>query len=116
MTKARIQPLCRANNIILGCYDGLRVFSRSVTDRDNALFLYNNHFCLIRKSENLSFEKALKERKDIFKIVDNYLTEENAKSHFKYEFTPNKIEPLLTNSVICDLETQNTDRARPYVF
>ena len=44
MTKARIQPFCRANNINLGCFDGIKVFPRSVTDIDNALFLYNNHF------------------------------------------------------------------------
>ena len=44
MTKARIQPFCRANNINLGYWDGERVFPRSVTNRDNALFLFNNHF------------------------------------------------------------------------
>ena len=47
MTKAKIQPFCRANNINLGYYDGERVFPRSVTDKNNALYLYNNHFCLI---------------------------------------------------------------------
>ena len=44
MTKARIQPFCRANNINLGYFDGERVFPRSVMDRNNALYLYNNHF------------------------------------------------------------------------
>ena len=39
MTKARIQPFCRAKNVNLGYYDGTRVFPRSVTDRINALFL-----------------------------------------------------------------------------
>ena len=38
MTKARIQPFCRANIINLGYYDGERVFPRSVTERNNALF------------------------------------------------------------------------------
>ena len=38
MTKARIQPFCRANNINLGYVDGTRVFPRSVIHRDNALF------------------------------------------------------------------------------
>ena len=31
MTKARIQPFCRANNINLGHFDGTRVFPRTVT-------------------------------------------------------------------------------------
>ena len=39
MTKARIQPFCRANNIILGYYDGDGVFPRSVTNRDSASYL-----------------------------------------------------------------------------
>ena len=45
MTKARIQPFCRANNINLGYYNDDRVFPRTVTNRDSALYLYNNHFC-----------------------------------------------------------------------
>ena len=43
MTKARFQPFCRANKINLGYYDGERVFPRSVTDRNNAFYLYNYH-------------------------------------------------------------------------
>ena len=47
-------------------------------------------------------------------MVDSYITEENFDSHFKYEFIPNKVESHLTNFVVYDLETHNTDRARPY--
>ena len=90
MTKARIQPFCRANNINLGYWDGERVFSRSVTNRDNALFLFNNQFCLIWKSEGVSFKQAVQELNDNFKMVDNFITEENVISHFKYEFIPKK--------------------------
>ena len=114
MTEARIQPFCRANNIDLGLFYGIRVFSRSVTGRNNALFLYKNHFCLIWKSENISFKKAIKEWKDKFKINGNYITKENVKSHFEYIFTPKKIESHLTNFIVYDLETHNTDRTRPY--
>ena len=78
------------------------------------MFLFDNHFCLIWKSEGVSFNQAIKELKDNFKIVDNYITEENVKSHFKYEFIPKKIESHLTNFSVYDLETQNTDRAKPY--
>ena len=66
MTKARIQPFCRANNIILGYYDGDGVFPRSVTNRESALFLYNIHFCLIWKSQGVSFNQAIQDLKNNF--------------------------------------------------
>ena len=116
MTKGRIQPFCRANNINLGYYNEDRVFPRSVTNRDSALFLFNSHFCAIWESEGVSFIRAMKELKDKVKIVDNYITEENVKSHFEYIYKPKKIESHLTNFIAYDLETHNTDRARPYVF
>ena len=84
MTKARIQPFCRLNNINLGYYDGDRVFPRSATERNNALYLYNNHFCLIWKSEGVSFIQPTQELKDYFKLVDIFITEENVISHFEY--------------------------------
>ena len=90
MTMARVQPFCRANNINLGYYNKDRVFPRTVTNRDSALYLYNNHFCLIWKSQGISFNQAVQELKANFKMVDNYITEENVTSHFKYEFTPKK--------------------------
>ena len=114
MTEARIQQFCRANNFNLGYWDGERVFPRSVTNRDNALFLFNNHFCLIWKSEGVSFKQAVRELIDNFKMVDKFITEENIISHFKYEFIPKKIEFQLTSFIVYDLETHNTDRARPY--
>ena len=115
-TKARIQPFCRANNIRLGYYNEDRVFPRTVTNRDRALYLYDNHFCLISKSQSVSFNQTFQELKDNFKMVDNYITEENVNSHFKYEFMPKKIESHLTNFIVYDLETYNSDRATPYVF
>ena len=111
---ARIQPFCRANNINLGYYNNDRVFPRSVTNRDSALYLYNNHFCLIWKSQGVSFNQAIQDLKAIFKIVDNYITEANVNSHFKYEFIPKNIESHLSNFIVYDLETHNTNRARPY--
>ena len=116
MTKARIQPFCRAISINLGYYDGERVFPRSVADRNNALFFYTNHFCLIWTAQNVCFNQAIQKLKNNFKIVDNYITEENVKSYFKYEYIPKKIQSHLTNFSTYDLETHNTDRARPHVF
>ena len=43
MTKARVQPFCRANIINLGYYDGRSVFPRSFTEKNDILFLFNNH-------------------------------------------------------------------------
>ena len=86
MTMARIQPFCRANNINLGYYNNDRIFPRTVTNRDSALYLYNNHFCLIWKSQNVSYKDAIEELKNNFKIVDNYISEENVNSHFIYEY------------------------------
>ena len=114
MTKARIHPFCRVNNNNLGYFDGNGVYPRSVTNRDSAMYLYNIHFCLIWKSQGVSFNQAINELKANFKIVDNYITEENVISLFKYEFIPKKIESHLTNFIVYDLETLNSDRARPY--
>ena len=116
MTKSRIQLYCRANKINIGNIDGTRVSARSVTDRGNALFSYNNHFCLIWKSEGMSFNQTIKQLKDNFEVVDNFITEENLNSHFNYEFIPKIIGSHLTNFIVYDLETHNTDRARPFVF
>ena len=40
MAKARIQSICRAKSFNLGYYDGIRVFLRSVTERNIAMFFY----------------------------------------------------------------------------
>ena len=88
MTMPRIQPFCRANNINSGYFDGTRVFPRSVTDRKNALFLYNNHFYLKWKSEKVSFMQDFQELKDNFKTNDNFTSETNVNSNFKHVFIP----------------------------
>ena len=54
--------------------------------------------------------------KDNFKLVDNFITEENGNSHFEYTYTPKRIESNLTKFITDDLETHNTDRAKPYVI
>ena len=90
ITKARIEPFARANNISRGYFHGERVFPRSVTNRDSALYFYNNHFCVTLEISSLSFNQAVQELKHNFKIVENYITNENVNSHFKYEFIPKK--------------------------
>ena len=114
MTLARIQPCLKKLNVNLGYYNGERVFPRTVTNRDTALYLFNNHFCVIWKSDGVSFKDAIRELKENFKMADNNITEENVNSHFKYEFIPKKIDSHLSNFIVYDVETHNTDRARPY--
>ena len=53
--------------------------------------------------------------KDNFELVDNYITEENVKSYLENIYQLIKIESHSTNFITYDLETRNTDRARPYV-
>ena len=114
MANARFQPFCRANNINLGCFDGIRVFLRIVFERNRAIFLHNNHFCPMWKLQAVSFNKSIEELERNFEIVDNYITEENVNSHFKYEFIPNKKQSHATIYIVYDIERQNTDRARLY--
>ena len=114
MTLGRIQHCLKKLGIDLSHFNGDRVFPRTVTNRDIALYIYNNHFSLIWKSRNVKFNDAIEELKDNFKIFDIYISNDNVKSFIKYEFTPKKIESHLTNFIVYDLETLNTDRARPY--
>ena len=116
MTTAGVQPFCGAKSINLGFFDWVRVFHKSVTEKNIAIYLNNNQFCLIWKSETVSFSQAIKEMKDNLKIVDIFIPEGNVNFSFKYEFIPKKMESHLTNFVVYNLETHNTDRARPYVF
>ena len=80
------------------------------------MFLYKNHFCLIWKWEGVSFNQAIEELKDNFKIVDNFISNTNVNFLFEYIYKPKEIESHLTNFITYDLETHNTDRARTYVF
>ena len=87
---ARIQPCLRNLGNNHGYYDGKGIWPRNIPERNNALSLHNNHFCLIWKSENANFNEAIKELKDNFEIVDDYIVEEYVNSHFSYDFKPKK--------------------------
>ena len=114
MTSARVQPFCKKYNINIGCFDGTRINPRNLTQTNTSLFIYNNHFCLIWKSVGISFEKAITELKDNFKVVDNVISDKHVKSFIKYEYNPKKVKSPLTNIVVYDLETFNKIRAVPY--
>ena len=114
MTSARIQPFCKKYNINIGVFDGIRINPRNLTQRNTSLFIYINHFCLIWKSNGISFEKAITELKDNFKVVDNVISDKHVKGFIKYEYNPKKVKSPLTNIVVYDLETFNKIRAIPY--
>ena len=115
MTAARIQPFCKKYNINIGCFDGTRINPRNITQRDTTLKIHNNHFCLIWKSERISFNQVIEnELKPNFKVVDNVISDKHVKSFIKYEYNPKKVKSPLTNIVIYDLETFNKIRVVPY--
>ena len=62
----------------------------------------------------VTFNQAIKELKDNFKMIDNYITEENIKPLFEYIYKPKELASHLTNFIVYDLETHKTDRTRPY--
>ena len=78
------------------------------------MFIYKNDFCFIWKSDGISFEKTITERKDNFKVVDNVISDKHVKSFIKYEKNPKKVKSPLTNTVVYDLETFNKIEAVPY--
>ena len=89
MTSARVGSFCRKHNINIGCFDGTRINPRNITQRDTALKIYNNHFCLIWKSDRTSFKQVIEnELKPNFKGVDNVISEKHVKSFIKYEYNP----------------------------
>ena len=114
MTSAGCQPFCRKYNINIGCFHGTRVNTRNTAQRNTTVKINENHFCLIWKSDGISFDKAIKELKYNFKVVDNVVSDKHGKSYIKYEYNPKKVISPLTNIVVYDLETFNKIRAVPY--
>ena len=111
MTSARIQPFCRKHNINIDCFGGLRLSPRIITERDTALKIHKNHFCLIGKSQEFSFNKAIQgELKSNFKVVDNVISDKHVRSFIKYDYNPKKIQPPLNNIVVYDSESYSKDR------
>ena len=114
ITSARVQLFCGKHNINIGCYDGFRVCPRNITQRNIALKIHNNHFCLIWKSYNVSFDRAIRELKDNFKVVDNVISDKHVKSYIKYEYKPKKNQSQLTNMIVYDIETFSTIKCVPH--
>ena len=115
MTSARVGSFCRKYNIIIGCFDGTRINPRNITQRDTALKIHNNHFCLIWKADSISFNQVIENKlKPNFKVADSVISDKHVKGFIKYEYNPKKVKSPLTNIVVYDLETFNKNRAVPY--
>ena len=115
MTSARVGSFCRKYNINIGCFDGTRINPRNTTQRNTALKIHNNHFCLIWKSDNISFNQVIEnELKPNFKVADNVVSDKHVKGFIKYEYNPKKVKSPLTNIVVYDLETFSKIRVVPY--
>ena len=114
MTSARVQLYCKKHNIIIGCYDAFRVCPRNISHRNIALKIHNNHFCLIWKTNGISFDRAIKELKDNLRVVDNVISDKHVKSYIKYKYKPKKVQSQLTNMIVYDIETFSTIKYVPY--
>ena len=95
-------------------FDGTRINPRNLTQRNTSLFIYKNDFCLVWKSDEISFDKAIKETKDNFKVVDNVISDKHVKSFIKFEYNPKKVKSPITKIVVYDLETFKKIAAVPY--
>ena len=78
------------------------------------MFIYNDHYCIIWKSNDISFNQAIEELKLNFKIVDNVISDKHVINFIKYEYKPKKVQSALTNTFVYDLQTYNKDRVVPY--
>ena len=51
-----------------------------MTERNISLYIYNNHFCLIRKSNLTSFNQAKEKFNLNSEVVDNVISDKHVKS------------------------------------
>ena len=106
MTSARSHPFCRKYNTNIGLFDGTRINPRKITQRITALKIHNNLFCLIWKSNKISFDHVIEdELKPNFKVHDILVSDKLVKTFIKHEYNPKKVKSSLTNIVVNDLET-----------
>ena len=68
-----------------------KISLRTIKQRNVALKLHK-YFCLIWKSNDISFNEAVKQLKLNFKVVDNVISNKNVKSFIKYECKPKKVK------------------------
>ena len=109
MTSAKIQPFCKKHNIDLGIYDlkQKRILPLSVTERRICLYIHENHFCVIWKTEKTTFINAIKELEDNFEYEPNHITDNILKQVQEYKFPLSNEKDCLCAVFSFDLETVN---------
>ena len=60
------------------------------SERNIALYMYKEHFCLIWKSQGDRFNKAIEELKLKFQFIHNVISK--FKTFSNYEYNPKKIQ------------------------
>ena len=109
MTSAKIQPFCKKHDINLGIYDlkQKRILPLSVTERRICLYVHENHFCVIWKTEKTTFISAIKELEDNFEYEPNHITDNILKQVQEYKFPISNEKDCLFAVLSFDLETVN---------
>ena len=79
------------------------------------MYTFNNHFCLVWKSNGTTFYLAREELKLNLKDVIIVISDKHDESFVRYEFGPQKFQSPLTNIVVYNLESFNRgNSAIPY--
>ena len=91
----------------------VKKYTLDLWEGNKALYSYKNRFCLIWKSNGVSFNKSYRRIRIKIYIVNNCIWFDNVNSFFEVEYKPKKIESS-TNFIVYDMETFNKDRAVPY--
>ena len=60
--------------------------------------------------------ETMEELKSSLNLIETFIREEDVNSLFQYVIIPKKIEPQMTDFIVYDLETLNTDRTRPNIM
>ena len=109
MTSAKIQPFCKKHDINLGINDlkQKRILPLSVTERRICLYIQENHFCVIWKTEKTIFINAIKELEDSFEYEPNHITDNILKQVQNYNFPISNEKDCLFAVFSFDLETVN---------
>ena len=63
----------------------------NIAETRTTLKIHENVFCLIWKSHGISFDRAIKEVKDNFKVIDIVISDKHIKSFVNYEKEPEKV-------------------------
>ena len=91
MTSDRIQPFCWKQYFNIGYFNGKALWLRSITERNEAIKIPKNHFCLIWNSQGVSSNKAIEEKlKPNFKVVNKNISDKYVKNFIKNQFKPKK--------------------------